>query len=57
MLTDLEKVKQEGFDLEYIDNQTDEICLEAVKEIGCALKFVKNQTEEICFGVKDDMVF
>ena len=44
----LEAVKENGYALRYIKNQTEEICLEAVKEEGYALQYVKNQTEEIC---------
>ena len=34
--------------MEYVKEQTPEICLEAVKESGLALQFVKEQTPEIC---------
>ena len=44
----LEAVKQYGFALRYVENQTEKICLEAVKQNGFALQFVKNQTEEMC---------
>ena len=37
----LEAVKQDGYSLRFVKNQTDEICLEAVKENGDALKYVK----------------
>lgn len=43
----LEAVKQNGLALEYIENQTDEICMEAVKQNCWALQFVKNQTHKI----------
>ena len=33
--------------LQYIENQTDKICLEAVKQNVHALQYVKNQTDEI----------
>ena len=36
-------------ELQYIENQTEEMCLEAVKQNGYALEYVENQTEEICF--------
>ena len=45
---DLEAVKQNGFALEYVLNQTPEICLVAVKQYGFALEYVLNQTHEIC---------
>lgn len=35
---DLEKVKVNGFALEFVKYQTDTICLEAVKEEGWTLK-------------------
>jgi len=44
----LEAVKQIGYVLKYVHNQTDEICLEAVKQNGDALRYVHNQTDEIC---------
>ena len=44
----LEVVKQDGWALRYVKEQTPEICLEAVKKNGYALQFVKDQTEEIC---------
>jgi len=44
----LEKVKQDGNALRYVNNQTLEICLEAVKQDGDALRYVNNQTLEIC---------
>ena len=65
----LEAVKQNGCALEYVKEQTEEICsalkfvkeqtkeicLEAVKQNGLALEFVKEQTKEICLeAVKQD---
>jgi hypothetical protein len=47
-ISPLEAVKQNGFVLQYIEEQTDEICLEAVKQNGMALQFVFKQTPEIC---------
>src|SRR5574344_635628 len=44
----LEAVKQNGYVLEYVKEQTPEICLEAVKQNGHALEYVKEQTPEIC---------
>jgi len=49
-MTDLEKVKQDWFNLKFVENQTPEICLAAVKQDGYALEFVKNQTLEICLA-------
>ena len=45
---DLEAVKKNGRVLEYVKDQTPEICLEAVKKNGLALKYVKDQTSELC---------
>jgi len=51
----LEAVKQNGYDLKYVINQTEAICLEAVKQNGDALQYVTNQTEAICLeAVKQD---
>ena len=44
----LEAVKQNGYALEYVKEQTPEICLEAVKQNGLALEDVKEQTIDIC---------
>jgi hypothetical protein len=41
--------------LQYVKDQTPEICLEAVKQDGHALQYVKDQTPEICLeAVKQD---
>ena len=39
----LEAVKDNGFALKYVANQTPELCLIAVKENGFALSHVKNR--------------
>jgi hypothetical protein len=44
----LEAVKKDGFNLEHVKNQTEEICLAAVEDKPLALKYVKNQTPKIC---------
>ena len=36
--------------LQYVNEQTHELCLEAVKQNGSALRFVKKQTPEICLA-------
>jgi hypothetical protein len=47
--------KQDGEALQYVHNQTEELCLEAVKEDGYALNYVHNQTKELCLAaVKED---
>ena len=51
----LEAVKQNGSALQYVAEQTEEICLEAVKQDGWTLQYVVEQTEEICLeAVKRD---
>ena len=47
---DLAAMEQYGHALEYVKDQTPEICLAAVKENGLALKYVKDQTPEICMA-------
>ena len=44
----LQAVKQDGYALNVIDVQTDELCLEAVKQSGWALQYVEEQTDELC---------
>jgi len=46
----LEAVKQDGYALKYVKEQTPEICLAAVKQDGHALRYVKEQTPEICLA-------
>src|SRR5690606_19522467 len=41
-------IKNNGNNLRFIRNQTNEICLEAVKNNAYAIRFVKNKTPEIC---------
>jgi tryptophan 2,3-dioxygenase len=49
------KIKENPFNLMYVDEQTDEMCLAAVEQDGRALEYVKNQTYEICLAaVKED---
>ena len=45
---DLEMVKKDGMQLEFVKNQTPEICLAAVKQAGYAIQYVNEQTPEIC---------
>ena len=45
---DLAMVKEDGYALQYVEEQTPEMCLIAVKKDGYALKYVKEQTPEIC---------
>ncbi len=46
----LKAVKQDGFNLRYVIDQTPEICLAAVKQNGYALQHVKEQTPAICLA-------
>lgn len=46
----LAAVSENGYALQFVKNQTDEIALAAVSEIGYALQFVKNQTDEIALA-------
>jgi len=49
-------IKQNGFVLQYVLEQTPEICLKAVRQNGHALRYVNEQTEEICLeAVKQDV--
>ena len=44
----LEAVKQDGYALQYVKEQSEAVCMEAVKQNGDALRYVKEQTEAIC---------
>ena len=48
----LEAVKQGGYALRYVKEQTEAICLEAVKQGGYALQYVK---EQMFFNNKEEM--
>ena len=43
-------VNQNGYALEFVREQTPEICLAAVNQDGYALKFVRKQTPEFCWA-------
>ena len=45
---DMIKVQQNWLALQFVENQTEEICELAIKQNWRALQFVKEQTEEIC---------
>ena len=45
---DIESVTKTGFALEYVENQTPEVCEAAVMQNGLALEYVKDQTPEVC---------
>ena len=38
----MEAVKQNGYALQYVKNQTEAICLEAIKQDGYALRYVNS---------------
>ena len=44
----IDLISKDGLLLEYINEQTPEICMKALKQNGLALEFVKEQTPEIC---------
>jgi hypothetical protein len=48
--TDLKKVRKNGSKLEFIQNQTREMCLAAVQQNGIYLRHVKNKTDEIALA-------
>ncbi|MBA2706121.1 MAG: DUF4116 domain-containing protein [Blastocatellia bacterium] len=51
----LEAVKQNGYALQFVREQTPEICLGAVRQNGYALQYVREQTYEICLeAVRQD---
>lgn len=43
----LQVVKEDGYDIEYINNPSEKIKLEAVKENGLAIRYVKNPSEKV----------
>ena len=47
---DLAAVQQDAYALQYVKEQTPEICLAAVKRSAYALQYVKEQTPEICLA-------
>ena len=47
---DLQKVKQNGYNLKDVKQQTPELCLEAVKQNGYALNYVKEKMAELCLA-------
>ena len=51
----LKAVKQNGYSLQYVKEQTEAVCLEAVKQNGRSLQYVKEQSEAVCLeAVKQD---
>jgi len=43
-------VKMSGYNLSYVKDQTEEICLEAIKSYDDSLQYVRDQTEAICLA-------
>ena len=43
-------IKQSGFALQFVKEQTKDICLEAVKQREFALQFVKKEFKEVCLN-------
>ncbi len=41
-------LQRNGLELQYVEHQTEELCLIAVKNKGTSLRFVKNKTLELC---------
>src|SRR3990167_10884464 len=49
----IKAVKQDGYALRYVKEQSEAVCIEAVKQNGDALQYVKEQSEAVCMeGVK-----
>ena len=46
-MTDLEKVKQDGHAIQYIENPSEEVQLEAVQRHGYAIYHIENPSEEV----------
>ena len=44
----LKAVESNGYALQYVKEQTPEVCLKAVEKNGDALRYVKEQTPEVC---------
>jgi hypothetical protein len=44
----IQAVEQNGYALQYIKDQTEDVCLKAVEQNGDALRYVKDQTEDVC---------
>jgi len=53
----LEAVRQDGAALQFVRNQTEEICLEAVKQSGYALSYVnKDIIDNYLNSLKEEML-
>src|SRR6056297_68833 len=47
----LEKVKQDGYNIRYIRIQSEKNCLESVKQNGNSIQYINNPSEKICLEV------
>lgn len=47
---DVKLIVGDCIDLQFIDEQTPELCLIAITQNGAALQFVKEQTPELCLA-------
>ena len=48
---ELEAVKEDGYNIEYIENPSEEIQLEAVKQNGLCVQFINNYIFFIIFHI------
>jgi hypothetical protein len=48
MLSRMDIVKQNGHAIQYIHDQTPELCMEAVKQNAYAIWFIRKQTPKLC---------
>lgn len=46
----MDAVKINGFIIQYVPKQTEELCVAAVKYNGCVLKYISTQTDKICLA-------
>lgn len=54
-IIDLQGLEGDGLHLQYVKDQTPELCMASVKQNGMALRYVINQTPELCMtAVKQD---
>jgi hypothetical protein len=52
---DLQMIKQDGWAVQYVKEQTNEICVKAIEECPYSYQFINNMTEEMWrLAVKKD---
>ena len=44
----MEMVKQDGLNIQFVRSPSPEMCMEAVKQNGLALQYIEDQTQELC---------